>query len=70
MKITYGRRILFADSDTKLAYTTKVVGEIKTPSDTLTSLKQEVERQIIETLKDGITRPSRSPYNAPIWVVV
>jgi len=69
---------LFADPDTKLAYTTKVVGEIRTSSDSPVygkhypypaSLRQEVEKQINEMLEDGIIRPSRSPYNAPVWVV-
>jgi len=67
-------KTLFADPDTNLAYTTKVVGEIRTSSCSPVygkhypypiSLKQEVEKQINEMLKDGIIRPSRSPYNAP-----
>jgi len=33
------------------------------------SLKDEVERQIAELLRDGIIRPSRSSYNSPVWVV-
>lgn len=32
-------------------------------------LKSEVEKQIAQMLKDGIIRPSRSPYNSPLWIV-
>jgi len=71
-------RNLFADPEQKLTYATNVVGEIRTSSDTPVytkhypypiALKQEVEKQIAEMLDDGIIRPSRSPYNAPVWVV-
>lgn len=33
------------------------------------SLKVEVNRQIQELLDNGIIRPSRSPYNWPVWIV-
>ena len=33
------------------------------------SLKDEVERQVQELLKDGIIKPSMSPYNSPLWIV-
>lgn len=33
------------------------------------NLRAEVERQIADLLKDGIIRPSRSPYNSPLWIV-
>ena len=33
------------------------------------SLKDEVERQVQELLKDGIIKPSTSPYNSPLWIV-
>lgn len=32
-------------------------------------MREEVERQIKELLSEGIIRPSKSPYNSPIWVV-
>ena len=33
------------------------------------SLKEEVEGQVNELLKDGIIKPSTSPYNSPLWIV-
>lgn len=33
------------------------------------SLKDEVNKQISELLANGIIRPSRSPYNSPVWIV-
>lgn len=69
---------LFAEPDRKLTYTTKVIGEIRTKNDTPVytryypypmALKAEVENQIQTMLKDGIIRPSRSPYNSPVWIV-
>ncbi|XP_075157913.1 uncharacterized protein LOC142231180 [Haematobia irritans] len=69
---------LFAEPDRKLTFTTKVIGEIRTKNDTPVytryypypmSLKSEVEKQVQELLKDGIIRPSRSPYNSPVWIV-
>lgn len=33
------------------------------------ALKQEVQRQIQDLLRQGIIRPSRSPWSSPIWVV-
>lgn len=71
-------RNLFADPDERLPYTTKVVGEIRTTTDAPTytrnypypmALKGVVEDEIGKLLRDGIIRPSRSPYNSPIWVV-
>lgn len=32
-------------------------------------MREEVERQVKELLSEGIIRPSKSPYNSPIWVV-
>lgn len=77
-KLAANYKTLFAEPDEKLTYSTKVVGEIRTTSDKPIhtkhypypiSLKQEVERQLQEMLNDGIIRPSRSPYNAPVWIV-
>lgn len=69
---------LFSEPDTKLTYTTIVKGDIRTSSDEPVyskhypypmALKSEVEKQIKELLENDIIRPSRSPYNSPIWVV-
>lgn len=57
---------------------TSVQAEIKTTTDepiyTKTypypvNMRIEVEEQIKKLLHDGIIRPSKSPYNSPIWVV-
>lgn len=32
-------------------------------------MREEVEKQIMELLSEGVIRPSKSPYNSPIWVV-
>lgn len=69
---------LFSKPNEKLTYTTTVVGEIRTTTDSPVftkfypypmPLKGEVESQIRQLLDDGIIRPSRSPYNSPVWVV-
>ena len=31
--------------------------------------KDEIQRQILEMLKNGVIAPSSSPYNSPVWVV-
>lgn len=33
------------------------------------NMRSEVDRQIGELLSEGIIRPSRSPYNSPVWIV-
>lgn len=69
---------LFSEPEEKLTYTTKVFGEIRTSTDTPiytkfypypASLRREVETQVEKLLNDGIIRPSRSPYNSPVWIV-
>lgn len=69
---------LFSDPNEKLTYTTSVIGEIQTKNEDAVysryypypmHLKDEVEGQISELLDHGIIRPSRSPYNSPIWIV-
>lgn len=77
-QLTQKHRNLFSEPNEKLTYTTKVVAEIRTISDTPiysksypypTSLRQEVEDQVNKLLEDGIIRKSRSPYNSPVWIV-
>ena len=69
---------LFAEPNEKLTYTTTVKAEIRTTNNSPVysrsypypmSLKSEVEKQINKLLEDGIIRPSRSPYNSPVWIV-
>lgn len=69
---------LFADPDRKLTFSTVVQAEINTKDDSPVycksypypmALKPEIDRQIEELLRDGIIRPSRSAYNAPVWIV-
>lgn len=69
---------LFGEPNEKLTYTTTVVADIQaTNIEPIYSrfypyhmhLKGEVEKQIKELLDQGIIRPSRSPYNSPIWIV-
>jgi hypothetical protein len=69
---------LFADPNEKLTYTSVVKAQIRTTTDEPVftksypypmALKDEVERQIGELLDNGIIRPSRSPYNSPVWIV-
>lgn len=69
---------LFGDPDEKLTYTTKIKGEIRTNDNNPVysksypypmALKPIVNEEITKLLKDGIIRPSKSPYNAPVWVV-
>lgn len=32
-------------------------------------LRSEVETQVLKMIEDGIIRPSKSPYNSPLWIV-
>lgn len=69
---------VFANPNKKLTYSTVVQAEIKTNNDNPVysksypypmALKSEIDKQIEEMLNDGIIRPSRSAYNAPVWIV-
>lgn len=69
---------LFSAPDEKLTYTTRITGEIRTRTNDPVysktypypmSLKKEIEDQVRTLLKDGIIRPSKSPYNSPVWIV-
>lgn len=76
--IIENHKSLFSEPDENLTYTTAVVADIQTKThEPIYSryypypmhLKEEVEKQIRDLLRQGIIRPSRSPYNSPIWVV-
>lgn len=69
---------LFSEPDEKLTYTTSIIGEIRTITNEPVysksysypmCLKEEIDNQIKELLQNGIIRPSRSPYNSPVWIV-
>ena len=69
---------LCSEPDAKLTFTTKVVGTIRTITENPVyskfysypiALRKEVEEQVEKLLEDDIIRPSRSPYNSPVWVV-
>lgn len=73
------RRIkAFADSNEVLPFNTNIVATIRTEdSEPIYSkmypypmgVAEFVNSEIKDLLKNGIIRPSRSPYNNPIWVV-
>lgn len=57
---------------------TSVRAEIKTTTDEPiyaksypypVNMRSEVDKQIKKLLEDGIIKPSKSPYNSPIWIV-
>ncbi|KAH8339716.1 hypothetical protein KR074_004260, partial [Drosophila pseudoananassae] len=68
----------FANPDKLLPFNTKVVAYIRTEDNEPVYSKMYpfpmgaadfVNNEIKDLLKNGIIRPSRSPYNNPIWVV-
>lgn len=69
---------VFADPNEALPYNTNVVATIRTTSEDPVysrlypyplGVSDFVNKEIQELLANGIIRPSRSPYNNPIWVV-
>lgn len=69
---------LFQPPDEKLTFTTKIRADIRTTDNEPIysksypypqAFKNEVNNQIEKMLHDGIIRPSRSPYNSPVWIV-
>lgn len=69
---------LFQEPDEKLTFTTTVKAEIRTTTDKPVysrhypypmAMKESIEKQLSKLLDQGIVRPSRSPYNAPVWAV-
>lgn len=78
LKLTRQYPSLFSDPDERLTFTTNVVGQITTNTDTAIysksypypmTMRPFVDKEIGKLLADGIIRPSRSPYNSPVWVV-
>lgn len=76
--IINGCPTLFADSNEKLTYTSRVEDEIRTSTDDPVysksypypmGLKKQIDEEINKLLEDNIIRPSRSPYNSPVWIV-
>lgn len=69
---------LFGPIDDREVVETAVQAEIRTSTDEPiytksypypACLREEVEKEIEKLLEEGIIRPSKSPYNSPIWVV-
>lgn len=69
---------VFAEPNEALPFNTNIVATIRTESeDPLYSklypypmgVVDFVNMEVQNLLKDGIIRPSRSPYNNPVWVV-
>jgi len=69
---------VFSTSNEALTFNTSVIATIRTKSDEPVYSRlypypmgaaDFVNNEIKELLSNGITRPSRSPYNSPTWVV-
>lgn len=69
---------LFSDPDEKLTFITTVKAEIRTTTDAPIysrhypypmAMKDSIEENIQKHLDHKIIRPSKSPYNAPVWAV-
>lgn len=78
LKMIRKRSNAFADPNESLPYNTNIVATIRTKHEEPIYSKlypyplgvaDFVENEIKELLHNGIIRPSRSPYNNPIWVV-
>ena len=69
---------VFANPNTALPYNTNISATIRTKDEEPVysryqtyplSMIDFVNEEVKKLLKDGIIRPSRSPYNSPVWVV-
>lgn len=69
---------VFSNPEESLPYNTNIVATIRTTDNEAVYSKsypypmaasEFVNSEIHNLLRDGIIRPSRSPYNSPIWVV-
>lgn len=77
-KMINAQREVFADPKEKLPFNTNIVANIRTSDQDPVYSKlypypmgvaDFVNEEIKQLLKDGIIRPSKSPYNNPVWVV-
>lgn len=77
-KLIDDKKGVFSDPEEKLPFNTNIVATIRTIDDSPVYVKHYpypagvtdfVNEEVERLLKDGIIRPSRSPYNNPIWVV-
>ena len=68
----------FYNEEEKLSATTAVTHVIRTKDEDPIyvknfrypyALKEEIPNQVKKLLKDGIIRPSESPYSSPVWIV-
>ena len=69
---------VFANPNEALPYHTKIIATIRTKDQEPVyskyqsypiSMVEFVNKEVQDLLKKGIIRPSRSPYNSPVWVV-
>lgn len=69
---------VFADANESLPFNTSIVATIRTTDNYPIysksypypmSASEFVNKEILNLLENGIIRPSRSPYNNPVWVV-
>lgn len=69
---------LFWTKDKPLTFTNRITHRINTVDDRPTysnsyrypaAFREEVDNQINDLLTQGVIRPSRSPYNSPLWIV-
>lgn len=75
LKLTNYYSALFSEPEERLTFTTNVLGEISTNTDTPIysksypypmAMRPFVDKEINKLLADGIIRQSRSPYNSPV----
>lgn len=78
LSVLDGIQEVFHNPDNHLSCTTKVECHIRTEDDVPiyqksypypAAYREEVEAQVKKLLDDGIIRPSKSPWNSPVWIV-
>lgn len=75
--LCYEYRNIFYVKDTALTFTNQTKHKVKTSDESLIftntyryPVHKTVNRQINETLKNGIIQNSNSPWSSPIWIVL